>query len=440
MLIWELALVALLILLNGFFAMSELAIVSSRRTRLQHMAQMGSSAAARALKLVDDPTGFLSTVQVGITVVGIFAGAYSGATLAGPLADLLRTIPAVSAAADDLALGLVVVAIAYLSLIAGELVPKRIALSNAETIAAFVASPMTILAKIGTPIVWFLRASTEAALRLLRIQPKPDSTVSEEEVKSMIAEGTDAGVFLPAEREMIESVLSIADRSVRSIMVPRHDVIWLEVSNSADAILDEVRDSGHSRFPVSRGDVDEVIGVVHAKELLEQLRRTGAIDLGGAALKPVYVPETMQILKLIDRFKASTVHMAIVLDEHGTFEGIVTPTDVLTAIAGALPERPGEEALEAVQREDGSWLLDGRLPIDKVERTLEVRGMLEHEDFVTLAGFVLHQCGHVPQVGEHFVWRDWRFEVLDLDGRRIDKVLASRVRPVADVTRRRARL
>ena len=187
-------------------------------------------------------------MQVGITVVGIFAGAYSGATLAGPLADLLRTIPAVSAAADDLALGLVVVAIAYLSLIAGELVPKRIALSNAETIAAFVASPMTILAKIGTPIVWFLRASTEAVLRLLRIQPKPDSTVSEEEVKSMIAEGTDAGVFLPAEREMIESVLSIADRSVRSIMVPRHDVIWLEVSNSADAILDEVRDSAIRDF------------------------------------------------------------------------------------------------------------------------------------------------------------------------------------------------
>ena len=197
MLIWELALIALLILLNGFFAMSELAIVSSRRTRLQHMAQMGSSAAGRALKLADDPTGFLSTVQVGITLVGIFAGAYSGATLAGPLADLLRTIPGMGDAADDLALGLVVVAIAYLSLIVGELVPKRIALSNAEAIAAFVAVPMALLAKIGTPIVWFLRASTEAVLRLLRIQPKPDSTVTEAEVKSMIAEGTDAGVFLP---------------------------------------------------------------------------------------------------------------------------------------------------------------------------------------------------------------------------------------------------
>lgn len=431
MLIWELALIALLILLNGFFAMSELAIVSSRRTRLQHMAQMGSSAAGRALKLADDPTGFLSTVQVGITLVGIFAGAYSGATLAGPLADLLLKIPGVGAAADDLALGLVVVAIAYLSLIVGELVPKRIALSNAEAIAAFVAAPMALLAKIGTPIVWFLRASTEAVLRLLRIQPKPDSTVTEAEVKAMIAEGTDAGVFLPAERDMIESVLSIADRSVRSIMVPRPEVIWLDVSDSADAILDEVRDSGRSRFPVSRGVIDEVIGVVHAKELVEQLRRTGTIDLGGMVREPVYVPETIPILKLIERFKASTVHMAIVVDEHGTFEGIITPTDVLAAIAGALPERSGEEALEAVQREDGSWLLDGRLPIDKVERILEINGMLEDEDFITLAGFVLHQCAHMPQVGEHFIWREWRFEVLDLDGRRIDKVLASRTRPVA---------
>ncbi len=304
--------------------------------------------------------------------------------------------------------------------------PKRIALNNAEAIAAFVASPMAILAKIGTPIVWFLRVSTEAVLRLLGIKPKPESTVTEEEVKSMIAEGTDAGVFLPAEKEMIESVLSIADRSVRSIMVPRPDVVWLDASDSAEAVLDEIRESGHSRFPVSRSDVDEVIGVVHAKELLEQQRRTGTIDLDAAAREPVYVPETMPILKLIDRFKASIVHMAIVLDEHGTFEGIVTPTDVLTAIAGALPERPGEDAPDAVLREDGSWLLDGRLPIDKVERILEVRDMLEDEEFVTLAGFVLHQCNHVPQVGEHFVWRNWRFEVVDLDGRRIDKVLASR--------------
>ncbi|MGZ9033937.1 MAG: hemolysin family protein [Rhodospirillales bacterium] len=429
MLIWELTLVALLIVLNGFFAMSEIAVVSARRARLQHMAQSGSRAAGRALRLAEDPTGFLSTVQVGITLVGIFAGAYGGATLAEPLAAVLRPIPQLSEMADDLALGIVIVAITYLSLIAGELVPKRIALNNAERIAALVAAPMHLLARLGRPIVWFLGISTNAVLALLRIQPKGASTVSEEEVRLMIAEGTDAGVFHPAEREMIESVLAMADRTVRAIMVPRPEVIWLDVNDPAETNLAAIRKSGHSRFPVSEGDLDEDLGIVHAKDLLEQLSGGGGIDLRAASHEPLYVPETMPILKLIDRFKTTALHMAVVVDEHGSFEGLVTPTDVLTAIAGALPEHPGEETSEAVQREDGSWLLDGRLPIDKVERTLGLRDMQEDEDFVSLAGFVLYRCGHVPEVGESFVWRGWRFEVVDLDGRRIDKVLAS---PVAD--------
>ena len=425
MLIWELSLVALLMLLNGFFAMSEIAIVSARRARLQHMAQSGSPSAARALRLAEDPTDFLSTVQVGITLVGIFAGAYGGVTLAEPLGELLSTVPPIGEMADDLALGIVIVAITYLSLIAGELVPKRIALNNAEAIAAFVAAPMNLLARIGRPIVWFLGVSTNAVLALLRVRPKPDSTVSEEEVRLMIAEGTDAGVFQPAEREMIESVLAMADRTVRAIMVPRPEVVWLDVNDPADAIFAKIRDSDHSRFPVSDGDLDDDLGIVHAKDLLDQLRRDRSIDLRVASREPVYIPETMPILKLIDRFKASALHMAIVVDEHGSFEGLVTPTDVLTAIAGALPEGPGDEASEAVQREDGSWLLDGRLPIDRVERTLGIRGMQEDEDYVSLAGFVLYRCGHVPAVAEHFIWRGWRFEVVDLDGRRIDKVLAS---------------
>lgn len=425
MLIWELTLVAVLILLNGFFAMSELAIVSARRARLQHMAQSGNRGARRALMLAEDPTGFLSTVQVGITLVGIFAGAYGGATLAEPLAVLLRRVPQIGGSADDLALGIVIVAITYLSLIAGELVPKRIALNNAERIAALVAAPMHLLAKAGRPVVWFLGISTEAVLALLRIRPKAESTVSEEEVRMMIAEGTDAGVFEPAEREMIESVLAMADRTVRAIMVPRPEVVWLDVGDPAEMILSEIRESGHSRFPVSEGDLDQDLGIVHAKDLLDQFARDGRIDLRSASREPLYVPETMPILKLIDRFRATAMHMAVVVDEHGSFEGLVTPTDVLTAIAGALPEHPGEDTSEAVQREDGSWLLDGRIPIDKVERTLDVRDMREDEDFVSLAGFVLYRCGHVPQVGEAFVWRGWRFEVVDLDGRRIDKVLAS---------------
>jgi len=427
MLIWELTLVALLILLNGFFAMSELAIVSARRARLQHMAQSGTRGARRALRLAEDPTNFLSTVQVGITLVGIFAGAYGGATLAEPLAAALATVPQLGEMADDLALGIVIVAITYLSLIAGELVPKRIALNNAEGIAAFVAAPMHLLAKLGRPVVWFLGVSTNAVLALLRIRPKGESTVSEEEVRLMIAEGTDAGVFEPAEREMIESVLAMADRTVRAIMVPRPDVIWLDVGDPVEKTLAAVRASGHSRFPVSGGDLDRDLGIVHAKDLLEQLAGNGGIDLRAASREPLYVPETMPILKLIERFRATAMHMAVVVDEHGSFEGLVTPTDVLTAIAGALPEHPGDETDEAVQREDGSWLLDGRLAVDKVERTLGLRDMQEDEDFVSLAGFVLYRCGHVPAVGEAFVWRGWRFEVVDLDGRRIDKILASPV-------------
>ena len=423
------AVVAFLIVVNGFFAMSELAIVSSRRGRLQQMAQEGSPGATRALRLLEDPTGFLSTVQIGITLVGVFAGAYSGATLSAPLADLLRRVPAIAAYADQFAIALVVIAVTYFSLIIGELVPKRLALNHAERIAASVSLPMTLLATVGSPIVWFLKASTELVLTILRVRPRPDTTVTEEEVKSLIAEGTSAGVFQPAERRMLEGVIRLADRSVRSIMVPRPDVMWLDVEDDPAAILAEIVASGHSRFPVSRGEVDEVIGVIHAKDLLDQQSRSGRIDIAAAIREPLFIDEHMSILRLLDRFKTSAVHMAIVLDEHGSFQGIVTPTDILIAIAGDLPEREGEADPDAVRRDDGSWLLNGRTPIDEVERTLEETGMNEDEDFQTLAGFVLSRLGHIPDAGEHFKWRSWRFEVVDLDGRRIDKVLAEKLPP-----------
>ncbi len=427
MLLGKLAVVLVLFVVNGFFAMSELAIVSSRRARLQQLALGGNRGAGRALKLLDDPTRFLSTVQVGITLVGVFAGAYSGTTFSEPLAEALRGVPALAAYADEIAITLVVVGVTYFSLIIGELVPKRIALNNAERIAAFAATPMTVIATVGAPIVWFLKLSTEVVLFLLRVKPKPDSTVTEEEVKSLIAEGTNAGVFQPAEREMIEGVIRMADRSVRSIMVPRPDVTWLDIDDTPENILRDIDESGHSRFPVSRREIDEVIGVVHAKDLLQQLSRTGTIDVSGCLRQPLLVDEHMSILRLLDRFKTSPVHMAIVLDEHGSFEGIVTPTDILIAIAGDLPEREGETDPDAVRRDDGSWLLNGRMPIDDVERTLAVQRMNDDDAYQTLAGFVLHRLGRIPAAGEHFAWRGWRFEVIDLDGRRIDKVLATRL-------------
>ena len=430
--IWPFAVLGLLFLLNGFFAMSEMAIVSSRRSRLQSLAEQDVRGAAKALRLLDDPTRFLSTVQVGITLVGIFAGAFSGTTLSEPLAEQLAEIPALAGSADQLAIALVVVGVTYFSLIVGELAPKRLALAHSERIACFVAPFMSVLAAIGAPIVWFLRISTEGLLRLFRVQRAPQSTVSDEEVKALIAEGAESGVFHEAERDMIESVIRVADRTVRSILVPRPDVTWIDVEDDPKTILKEVLASGHSRFPASRGDVDEVVGVVHVKDLLEQLNRRGHVDIGAALREPLFVDEHMPILRLLERFQSSSIHMAIVLDEHGSFEGIITPTDILAAIGGDLPEHEGDEEPEAVQREDGAWLLAGRLPIDEAERVLSLTGMSEGEEYHTLAGFVLNQLGHLPQTGEAFLWHGWRFEVVDLDALRIDKVEARLVEPPAE--------
>ncbi len=425
MIFWELLVLALLILINGFFAMAELAIVSARRVRLQQMAEAGKRGAATALRLIDDPVKLLSTTQVGITLIGIIAGAYSGATLADPVADYLRTIPALAPYAHALALGGVVVGVAYITLVIGELVPKRIALNHAEAIAAAVAPFMNLLAEAGAAIVWFLRVSTHAVLALFRIRPAADTAVTEEEVKALIAEGASVGVFHRAEQEMIEGVLRIGDRTVRSIMVPRPAVDWLDADDPPEELFAQIAATGHSRYPVARGDIEEVIGVAHTKDLLEQQRQRGTIDVVAAAREAPFVVDLMPVLRVLERFRRSTVHMAIVVDERGTFEGIVTPTDILTAIAGDLPESEEEGEPEAVQREDGSWLLDGMMSVDDVERTLGLKDMGENGDFNTIAGFVLHHLGRIPVAGEHFRWKGWRFEVVDLDGRRIDKILAS---------------
>ncbi|MEO3434328.1 hemolysin family protein [Inquilinus sp. CAU 1745] len=425
MLVWQILIVVLLVVLNGFFAMSELAVVSARRARLQQMADSGSRGARSALRLIEDPTRFLSSVQIGITLVGIFAGAYSGATLSEPFAEWLRTMPVVGRSADTIALAVVVVSITYLSLIVGELVPKRIAMNNAEGIAAFVAPTMTIVAKIAAPVVWFLGVSTKVTLKLIGVKPSPASTVTEEEVKTMIAEGTEAGIFKKAEQEMIDGVMRLADRSVRSIMTPRHDVVWLDPSDPMEAVRQEIADAGHSRYPVSKGELDDVVGIIHTKDILDRRLSGEEFDLAASARQPLTVHESMPVLRLMELFRSSPVHMAVVLDEYGGIEGIVTPTDVLTAIAGALPEGEEDGAPEVVAREDGSWLVDGRLAIDAVERLLGRRGMSDDDDYTTLAGFVLWQLGHVPKAGEHFTWEGLRFEVVDMDARRIDKVLIS---------------
>jgi putative hemolysin len=421
---WELIVVVLLIVLNGFFAMSELAVVSARRARLQQMADEGNRGARAAVRLVEDPSKFLSTVQVGITLIGILAGAYGGATLAEYLAVELREIPAIAPYADGVSFAVVVVAITYLSLIIGELVPKRIALVNAERIASFVARPMGVIATIGAPLVWLLGVSTNLVLRLLRLNQVRQSEVTEEEVKSMIAEGARTGVFDPAEREMIEGVLRLADRSVRTIMTPRPDVHWLDIGDDNETIRKEIAESGRSRFPVSRGDLDEIVGIVHSKDLLDLVLTDRPLDLQACVIKPLIIHDGTPVLRVLELFKQTGLHMAIIVDEYGSVEGIATANDILETIAGEFPDA-GEDDAGAVRREDGSWLVDGMLPVDEVEHRLGLRGLRGDRDFHTLAGFIMSELGHVPKAGEHFMWQGSRFEVIDMDGRRVDKVLVA---------------
>ncbi len=423
--IWELLVIVLLILLNAFFAMSEMALVSARRARLQQMAEEKGGAGARAaLELSEDPSRFLSTVQVGISLTGIIAGAYGGSTLAERLGSVLNErVEWIAPYGHTVAFALVVAAITYFSLIIGELVPKRVALISSERIAALVAAPMRTIARLSAPVVWLLGVSSDAVLKLLRLPTSREQTVTEEEVKTLIAEGTQSGVFEPAERQMIEGVMHLSDRTVRSIMTPRPDLIWLDIDDKADVVGREIRESGYSRFPVCRGDVDELQGVVAAKALLDQSLNGIAFDLKAAMVQPLVVHDGTPVFRLLDLFKQASVHMAIVVDEYGSVEGLVTMTDILEAIAGELPDSTQEGEAAAIQREDGSWLVDGMTPVEEVEALVGVKNMKGEGDFHTIAGFLLDHFGHIPTAAEHLFWNGIRFEVVDMDGRRIDKVL-----------------
>jgi putative hemolysin len=419
---FELLIVLGLILLNGFFAMSELAIVSSKPNRLQQMADGGSKGAERALTLLRDPTGFLSTVQIGITLIGIFAGAYSGATFAEPLSGVIEPLIGLARTADLVAFAIVVVVTTYLSLIIGELVPKRLALNNAERIASFVSLPMTIMAKVGLPLVFILRLSTNTVLRVLGVTGVNSPKVTEDDIRALIIEGVETGIVKRTEQEMIEGVMHVVDRNVRTIMVPRREIEFLDLDDAPEAHRATIRSAGHTRYPLCRGTIDEIVGIVHVKDLFDEVMP----PLETVVREPLYVSEGMPVVRLIDTFKSSGIQMAIVLDEYGGVQGLVTPTDVLIAIAGDFVEAGADDEPDAVQREDGSWLLDAAMPIASVRRVIDGFAVETNADFETLAGYLLDRLGHIPQTGE--VWREygWRFEIIDLDGLRIDKVLASR--------------
>jgi putative hemolysin len=420
MLYLEILAVILLILMNGILALSELAVISSRKSRLVYLANQGSRGASAALRLIDDPSRFLSTIQIGITLVGIIAGALSGATLGQRLGSWLNTIPLISPHGNALGIGVTVASITYLSLIFGELVPKRIALARPEQIASVVAEPMKGLSLMAAPAVWVLHISTERVLRLFGLSGVRETLVTEDEIKSLIAEGTLSGVFVPQEKEMIEGVLRLADRPVRVIMTPRSRIVWIDARSEWNVILDLVQSHRFSRLLVCNETIDQPIGVIHTKDLLPEAMRRADIILADLMTPVLYIPERATVLKLLNRFKKEKAHLAVVVDEYGATEGLVTLTDVIEAIAGDLPERGEETEPRIVRRDDASWLVDGSLPTDEVEI---ITGVDMGKDVRMMAGFVLDHLGRIPEAGASFRHGDARFEVVDMDGNRIDKVL-----------------
>jgi len=422
---FEILFIVLLLVANGVFAMSEMAIVSARKARLQRLAEEGDARARAALELANAPDRFLSTIQIGITMVGILAGAFGGATIAEQLGVRVSRVPALAPYGEAIGLAVVVLVITYLSLVIGELVPKRLALNHPERIARLMARPMRWLSRAASPVVSLLSVSTSAILRVLRMKASTEPPVTEEEIKVLIEQGTQAGVFEEAEQEMIESVFKLTDRSVDALMTPRPDIIWLDIDDAPEVLQRKIAESRYSRFPVSQGRIDNLLGVVKAKDLLETCLCGRTIDLRAALKQPLFVPESTSAMQVLEMFKAASTHLALVIDEYGAIEGLVTTNDILEAIVGDIAPQGTQGDEEAVRREDGSWLLDGGLSVDEFKEIFRV-GKLPCEDrgaYHTLAGFILFQMGHVPHVADHFEWRGLRFEVMDMDGKRIDKVL-----------------
>lgn len=424
----EILFLVTLILLNGAFAMSEIALVTARRGRLARLAEDGDGAAAIAIKLHDEPTRFLSTIQIGITSIGILTGIIGEAVLAEPLAIWLQGLGMDANASSIISTALVVVVITFISIVIGELVPKRIGQFNPEGIARLVARPMQFLSLLTRPFVRLLSFSTDAILRLMGKREAEGQGVTEEEIHAMLEEGSEAGVIEQQEHDMVRNVFRLDDRQIGSLMIPRAGIVYLDVDRPLQESLDHVTDSEHSRFPVCRGGLHEVLGIINAKQLLRKALKGGITDLATQLQPAVFVPETLTGMDLLDHFRASGVQMVMVVDEYGEVQGLVTLQDVLEAVTGEFKPRNQEDAW-AFQREDGSWLLDGLIPVPELKDKLELKAVPEEDKgrYHTLSGLMMWLLGRLPQTGDVSTWEDWRLEVVDLDGKRVDKVLASRL-------------
>lgn len=425
----DIAILVALILLNGVFAMSEIALVTARRSRLQKMAEEGDRSAAVAIRLGEEPTQFLSTVQIGITAIGILNGIVGEAALAGPLALMLQNAGLESGTSSAVATTVVVAGITYFSIVAGELVPKRIAQFNAEGIARSMARPIALLACLSRPFVYLLSVSTDALLRLVGKTELSSANLTEEDIHAILTEGSQAGVIEKHEHDMVRNVFRLDDRQIPSLMTPRSDIVFLDITQPLDGFLDTVVASDHSRFPVCRGGLHEVLGVISAKRLLKQrLKNEPAEKLTGYLLPAVYVPESLTGMKLLEQFRESGVQMVFVVDEYGDISGLITLQDLLEALTGKFRPRDPDE-MWAVQRDDGSWLLDGLIPVSELKDRLDLKTVPDEAKvrYHTLSGMMMWLFGRLPRTGDVAEWQGWQLEVVDLDGKRIDKVLASRI-------------
>lgn len=417
----EILIILAVILINGVLAMSEMAVAASRKARLQQRENEGDKQAGRVLKLLEDPNLFLSTVQIGITLVGVFTGAIGGATLAEPLSASLEKIPMVAGIADSLALGIVVIAITFFSILLGELVPKRIALHSPEQIASFFVGPMIVISKLFNPLVWVLGKLSNFTLNILGIKPGNEPPVTEEEIQLLIDQGTQAGVFEESEQDMVEGVLSLGDQRAYSLMTPRTDIVWLDIDDTMDEIRAKIAENDFSRYPVRQDTLDVILGIVKARDFLVPILGGEQVNLKEMLRPAFYIPETMFASRALEILKEKGTDMLLVIDEFGGLQGLLTINDILEEIVGAMEiDEP-----QATQRQDGSWLLDGMLEIDEFKEIFDFHSLPHEDEYETLSGFVMMSLGRVPQVADHFEWNSYNFEIIDMDGRRVDKVLVT---------------
>ncbi|MEE9903963.1 hemolysin family protein [Chlorobium sp.] len=429
----EIIFLLLLIVLNGMFAMSEIALVTAKRSRLQKLTSEGDKSAEVALKLGQQPTKFLSTIQIGITSIGILSGIVGESALAGPLSLWLNSLGMDSEISGILSMVLIVVIITYTTIVIGELVPKRLGQFNPEGVARIVSRPMLALATITKPFVRLLSVSTDTILRLLGKNPLTLPSVTEEEIHAMLEEGSEAGIIEQQEHEMVRNVFRLDDRQLGTLMVPRADIVFLDTALPVEVNIERVTGSEHSRFPVCQGGLHSLLGVVNAKQLLAQTLKGGLTDFSAQLQPCVYVPETLTGMELLEHFRLSGTQMVFVVDEYGEIQGLVTLQDLLEAVTGEFVPRNLEDSW-AVEREDGSWLLDGMIPVPELKDTLDLKSVPEEDKglYHTLSGLLMWLLGRMPDTGDVTEWEGWRLEVIDLDGKRIDKVLASRLETLTE--------